>query len=974
MIRLPLNRSTLPALAVEIDGQAIFGAARHLIAGEPLGDQMLQGGLRVIDVRFDLSDGTHIPLGSVANVVIQAEADARLTYVDNDERFDPPDILARYAVPQPDADQFLLILESAGEAKIGVAADFPAGAFTFGLTAGAGGKVGFVHIRPFERRTTAGEAFEDFLKSTRLPHDITDPADLPVEGEVLAFEYGGYLSIGLSAGWGYSVSTYAGAEFGEMGLKSNIDITSAIQLRGGVEVAGDFALEVRRGHSDGWARVIVRKRRERAFTFSGGLNIGIDITTEGVPQDADQFLEVALGLKAPQIVEDLRELLAQGDAEFLAHLRERKDALLEKFVEELSERWLERALTSDILAPLFERLQDVIRLYDDLDDMAVATLEGIVETKSKGGRRLDEIVDEIDDAFTSIVESVDLDVLKAVDNPVVWDFLRRYVGTGWVEFLTTENRFEEVRQAIATIRESQWKRLVEFVHIRYESLGLTSVVKRLRDLIDVMRSVDDPEEAVRQAEKHLLAAAERITDRAFDAMAGPELRQAISDLAAVLDEIDAFKGRIYADFKGAINRSHKLAVARTLARTKESDALMDVEIHLGADRGRALMRRAVRGRFDNLLDDENLSVIRIHEAAFSHRLETHNQLKVDLFGWNRSSFRRLILETKKTVRHEGDGLLHVYALSSDEEVTRKGRGEEIKLNFLLNLQAAGSRADVVDSVDRMSAQYTVGVEDRRTSEKELIRYLSLARELGILPMPPETIIATLREELDKQPGDRDWGTVSLKYEARWQRDGLRRLVEIPINQMLFSARETLATIVGGAFLSFYREGEEHSLIGRGSMWHYRVGRLLLDRGARDSLRRKGRSFYRSDESYCRILDGEELCIGGSSDPVSKTPFLTFFTAEKEIERALVQIRSAVEANATRFEDLEDAFALLARQRKRLADAMPREVRDRLTDPFFAILDRLVTLVAGPDASLSVLELTLHHVEDGRDAAITKIYA
>lgn len=739
-------------------------------------------------------------------------------------------------------------------------------------------------------------------------------------------------------------------------------------------MAGNFAVEVRRGHSDGWARLTVRKRRERAFTFSGGLNIGIDIATEGLPQDADQFLEAALGLRAPQIAADLRELLAQGEAAFLAKLRERKDALLEWFVEELSEQWLDRALTSDALAPLFERLQDVIRLYDDLDDMAVATLEGIVETTSEAGRRLDEIVDEIDDVLTTIVESVHLAALKAVDNPVVWDFLRRYVGAGWVEFLTRENRFEEVRQAIASIRAAQWKPLVEFVHARYESLGLTSVLKRLRDLIDVMRSVDDPEKAIRQAEKHVLGVAERITDHAFETLPATELRQAIGDLAAVLAEIDAFKGRIYADFKGAINRSHKLAVARTLARTKESDALMDVEIDLGTDLGRALMRQAVRGHFENLLDDQNLSVIRIHEAAFSHRLETHNQLKVDLFGWTRSSVRRLILETKKAVRHEGDGLLHVCALSSDEEVTRKGKGEEIKVNFLLNMQATGSRVDIVDSVDRMSAQYTVGVEDRRTSEKELIRYFSLAGELGILALPPEAIIASLREELDKQPGDRDWGTVSLKYEARWQPEGLRRLVEIPINQMLFSARETLASIVGGAFLSFYREGEEHSLIGRGSMWHYRVGRLLLDRDARDSLRRKGRSFYRSDESYCRILDGEELCIGGSSDPVSKTPFLTFFTAEKEIERALVQIRSAVEANDTRFEDLEDAFAHLARQRKRLSDAMPREGRDRLTDPFFAILDRLVTLVAGPDASRSVLELTLHHVEDGRDAAITKIYA
>ncbi len=974
MMRLPLNKSTLPALASGADGEVVLDARRDGISTMPLSDLIAPGGPHQFDLRFDLPSHDRIPLGSsAADLHVESDVTPKLLIVSKDSVIEE-DILSRHGIERPGARHVLLVLETFGQAGLGAAADFPAGPFEFGLLAEAGGHVRFTHIRTFDRRTSARVALETFLHSTRLPHDVSEPEHVPAPGDVLAFEYGGYLSIGLSSAWGFTMTRYAGADLGKLAPTGKVDVTSSLHLRGGVKLAGDFAVEVRRGLSDGWARVTVRKRRERAFTFSGGLDVGIELETDGLPADADQFLEAALDMRTPQILQDLRDLIGQGEAAFFAHVRERKNALLEKLLDDLSQRWFERALSSDSAGQVFERLQDLIAMYDDLDDRARALLEWLVEVKAKAGEHLDDIVVDVEGALAAIAEAVNSEALKILDSPLVWDILRKYAGDAWIDVLTSDARFEEVREAIVSLRERPWKEFAAFVHARYESTGLKAILDDLRSLVDRLREVEDPEKALQQAEKHLLTAAERITDHAFDALAGADLHEAIRDLDTMLDEIDAFKRRIYAEFSETINRSHKIAVARTITRARASDALMDVEFDLASERGRALMHDAVRGKFDNVLDAGNAAVVRIHRAAFTHRTTTTHQLKLDLFGWTRTSFRSLIIETEKTIRREGDDLLHFYTLSADEDVTRKAKGEEFKLRFILNVMASGVRADVVDTVSKMSARYAVGVDDRRTTDRELLRYLTLGGELGILPHPPDELLASLKEELSERLPDEDWGRVTLTYDVRWPADGLTRIVEIPRNQMLFSARETLARIVGGAFLSCYREGEEHSLIGRGSMWHYRVGRLLLDRRARDALRTKDASFYRSDASYCRVIEGEELCIGGRNDRLSKPCFQTFFSAEERIERALLLIHERLKSNAGDLAGLENAVAVLAEQRKMLARAMPREGRDRFTEPFFAILDQLIMLIAGREATRSVLELTVHGTETEPPAPITKMYA
>lgn len=981
MFKLPLNKVTIPRLSGDSQGEVLFNTAADIVEGVPFDEQIGRGPDSLIEVEFDLPGDKAMQLGSSASATFSAETEAKLHVIWEGETDKAKKaLLEDYKLTPPDADHVYLLLKATGKADASASANFPAGPFQFGLQADAGGDVAYVHAQPFLKNTPADEVFKAFLKGTRLPYAVETKETVPEPGEVLAFEYGGYLSVGASAGWGYSVSKYAETQQGRLNLESKLDIVSSLKLEGGVKLAGDYEVVVRRGQATNWARVTVKKKRSRAFTFSGNLNVGMTVDTKGIPDDADQFLEAVLDLRTPQVINDVRDLLDDPD-KFFEKIKAEKDALIQKFVGDLSEHVLERAFTSATAAPLFEGIREIVAFYDKLDDKAKAALEAVVEQQENIGASLDSVLDKVEQTINPILNAANLDALKAIDNPIVWDFLKKYVGEDWVDFITNEDKFAAVRKKLEAFADGKMKKVVGFVHTRFESLGIKKLLGDLREQVDHLRTFRNPKDAVKEVEKHLIALGERMTDDVLDQIKKRrKLKRAIDRLDEVLDDVDDFKEVLYAKFKRAINGSHKLEIAYTFSRAKENEALVDVEFDLEKEQGQKLMRNALRCNFDDLFEEKNLAVMVLHSGKFTHRTTTESHLKLDLFGWTKSSFRKLVVETEETIRQEGNSLLHIYAMTANEEVSRTARGEAIKMNFMLGLLAEGKDEDLIDTVKRMSAGYTIGVEDSKTKERELLRYLSLAGELGLLPEPPRAILASFRKEMGKTSTDRDWGKVSLKYEVHYPPDALLPALKEPSKgQLTFTTRTTLSRIMGGLYWSYFQEGEDRDGFG-GSMAHRRTALLLLDKDARDRLRKKGQNFYFSNEGFCAPIAGKNICIEAGSEStkmanrLAKAPFLSYFKAEKGMQTELIDLHDLLKAGSTTVDALKDSFEDLANQRHELEKAVPKRQRDRFPNPFFAVLDQLIRNRSDAGAKQSTLELTFHRKKDGKDANIIKIYA
>jgi hypothetical protein len=119
-------------------------------------------------------------------------------------------------------DQLLLVLDLDASASANVTGSFQYSVLSASATLDAGGNVRYIHLHPYVQSTTVDKMIPDFFANLRLPAQVT--SSLP-EGEVIAFEYGGYLKFGAGLSVGYELKGSPSFEIGQLQLSEHYDLS-----------------------------------------------------------------------------------------------------------------------------------------------------------------------------------------------------------------------------------------------------------------------------------------------------------------------------------------------------------------------------------------------------------------------------------------------------------------------------------------------------------------------------------------------------------------------------------------------------------------------------------------------------------------------------------------------------------------------------------------------------------------------------
>lgn len=114
---------------------------------------------------------------------------------------------------------------------------------------GAGGNVEYGFLRRVPADTSARKVLKDLFAQMQLPQQTIEASRIPAPGDVASTRLGGYLTLR-----GYSMSGTKSLDIRDLKLDLDYALKLAASVSFGYKLAGDFEIEARRGHDDGWAR------------------------------------------------------------------------------------------------------------------------------------------------------------------------------------------------------------------------------------------------------------------------------------------------------------------------------------------------------------------------------------------------------------------------------------------------------------------------------------------------------------------------------------------------------------------------------------------------------------------------------------------------------------------------------------------------------------------------------------------------
>src|SRR5262249_10182251 len=120
-------------------------------------------------------------------------------------------------------DQLLLLLQLGAQAGANLAGKFSYSFLSASATVDAGVDGGYALVRAYPANQAVGEVVRDLFKSFRLPADVQSLAP----GEVIAFEYGGYLDFMGESGVGYEISGSPSIALSQLHLTEKYDFSVA---------------------------------------------------------------------------------------------------------------------------------------------------------------------------------------------------------------------------------------------------------------------------------------------------------------------------------------------------------------------------------------------------------------------------------------------------------------------------------------------------------------------------------------------------------------------------------------------------------------------------------------------------------------------------------------------------------------------------------------------------------------------------
>jgi len=728
------------------------GSLKLDITGNPQA-MLTPGASPITSAAFDVDGNRDIALTSHGSVAIgvHAGAKARIVPIFLENQGSGADLVTRFALTGSlKPDNLLLALEIGGNASLSGTGAFKYSVLSVTATLEAGVDATYVAVRSFPRTTSLIDLVRDLTRALELPGGMTTP---PAPGDLVSFEYGGILKFSVGAAAGYELKGTNSIKISEIALSEHyaLSVVSKLLITG--QIAGRFSVDVSAGSTEGFARVVVKRRRLKELQIAADVTAGASLTTEGLPQTGKEFLGALLGIQAKNWLNLADSLVSKaGQVDSIATLEAKLDGLAIDYLSAFAGNAIDRITALPDVAAFQQKLVNVVNSYRTLDEHAIALFDRYFDPVDN---RLDELAAKLDDlnALTS------WDRLKGEVDPALWNILRQLTDgdpLGWAlgvipgtETPSLPKLKERIESSLTLIRDGAHDEIRKFVSQAKEQFGLDPFFNQLATL-----STTDGLKGVAKAKLgHLVS---RLIGRGIDSLNGSDLKKALDTVKQVVAKRDAFFKSFDNILKEAAAQKFTLGLHAAYNSASEHDALIDMEIKLREldgsvnPLGLEFMAAAGRGDFQDVLSTFQPDVVRLRDGLLSHKVSRATTLTFNVAGWhhefNYKSMHRVITDAEQQIRDAGNGLVNVFTtvdLTAESEQRKRGtKSEEVVLsNFLLRVLAETKVTDnkfdkktmqyAIDVITGMSAQYSVTFTDTDTSPEELDDYLKFARNLGL---------------------------------------------------------------------------------------------------------------------------------------------------------------------------------------------------------------------------------------------------
>lgn len=921
------------------NGKLFVNFLKDIVADAPLDDQLARGEGQALRVEFDAAVGVTVDAkgdDAKAELGIEFEQAANFDIIWPGEGKNEKALLKDYNLPLPAPEEIYLVFDATGKAGVKGSVSFPVGpvGFNFGLK--TGGEAEYVYVKRIPRNTKARDALQAFFDGLRLPYGVREARHIPEAGEVIAFKYGGYLKLNGGVSWGYSVNKFVGSRLRDLELQTKATVKAKAGLKGSLDIAGNWSVEVREGTADKWVRVTVRKHKERLINIAADLSANVELDTKGLPDNPSEFMEALLGMRTTGVLNDVTEKLADPDA-LLKHAEKKIDDFTGRVVDAVTEKLFDDVidLNSETAGQVFDFIKKTENKLEELkgvDDRILDVIEQYVDEKS------DKTLESALDKVAALTKRLDLN--SVVDSEVL-DFLQRYLGEDFEKFLTDDAFFEDIKQKVEAWKKAGWKEVRDFVEAKKKALNLDKLTGELEKAIKKLKEVDTPEKFKAKVNASLRELADKLTGKVLDELDKKAFKKELEELQQVLANLESFQDKLYKQFEKALNDTYGFELSYSYTRAKERTAFIDVEINLGKQAGRDLIKDALYGNFSEITDNFDPTVVKIYPTVFTRKLRTARRLNLTVLGWNVDSLKELVLSRKTTITQEGNELIWVHESLVEGSSSRKRGNERTSMHFALQLMTRGRSEKLVDSVSSISATYDLNVNDKDTKERELKLYLRRAQDLGLMrPGDLDDLLDEWRARLGLAAGS-DWGEVTIKYSVRYKSEFLLNLFRaFDADDLEGQGRKAFHLIMSAICVDLYtmnREAERY----------LSIAKMILDPQYDHERWPKLFRAKRFDWGNRDV----EFTVRGQLIPVrldfgGRGILTNLLEVEDEYVNAIVNLDAilSVDENTPIDADaLDEAFEDFARQQRNILNALKRPIREeeRFADPFFAILDQYI---------------------------------
>ena len=690
-------------------------------------------------------------------------------------------------------DGLVMLLTAGGSAGGAFAGRFRYAALTPTATVEAGGDVDFAYARAYPPDTTLDDLVEHFFRNVRLPAAVDRPLDA---GEVIKFEYGGYLKVGAGLSLGYEMNGTPSVDIGQLKLSEHYVFSAIGKLGVTAQIGGFFGIEMHGPADDtgaptsGWTRVVVHKTRASEFSFAADASVEASANLKGLPKEADELLGALLGVN----VKNWLNLLTHVNAlTTLDGLTSGIDDLAMDFLA----TWLGKQIGADTLPELLAKVATVVAQYEAVDTTIISALE----------RYFDELTDpahgnEVAAAVHTLAVLPSWDSLRGEIDPIVWKLVTELTDgdpLGWM----LEKNVSALQHMAAGLLDVAGNAARKELR---DMIALATHQFTLDRLFTQLATIDTVPELKAQAGQRLGGLIQRLLGDDIKRIQDTAL---IARLRATLDKIQTFKEQAYEKLIEAAKQTCSFNLHAEYSRAAEADALVDILIDASTPEGLALLHAASLGDFQQALACYRPDLVRLNHGRLTHTLVKQRALSVNVVGWHAGwryqGLEKLILHTDQQIVTDDRGGLTVYTtVDVTKNADRKSAHARTYTNFLLRFlgeshgvipDEAANLAYLIDTITSMSAQYDLGFEDDRTTFDRLSYYLSFARDFGLVGASVQA--ATLAALLPQQGAD-DFGKTAVTYHVRYEEAGLKTLFGQPLDEQL--VRRVMRQVILGGHL------------------------------------------------------------------------------------------------------------------------------------------------------------------------------